>query len=138
MPIVSSPNHTRMKRPMIHIPLDAQDEAVKRFLLSLTTNPQGTVLELNGRAIVCVLPVSDTLAHENGDSAWTEEKNARRCLLIDREIDGTLTPAEAVELNRLQREMLEHRRRVAPLPLDDARKLHQELLAKAQQGTSSE
>ena len=104
----------------------------------MTADPQGTVLELNGRAIVCVLPLSDTSGGASNGSAWTEEKNARRCLLIDREIDGTLTPAEAVELNRLQREMLEHRRRVAPLPLDDARKLHQELLAKAQRATSGE
>ncbi len=122
---------------MTHIPLDAQDEVVKRFLLSLTADPQGTVLEMNGRAIVCVLPLSGDSGEENHGGAWTEEKNARRCLLIDREIDGKLTPAEAVELNRLQRQMLDHRRRVAPLPLEDARKLHQELLAKAMRGASA-
>jgi hypothetical protein len=57
----------------------------------------------------------------------------RRCDLIDREIDGTLAPAEAVELKRLQAEMLRYRRRVVPLPLEDARNLLQELLAKAGQ-----
>jgi len=53
---------------------------------------------------------------------WTDEKNARRCDLIDKEIDGRLTLQEAVELARLQSEMLAYRRRVAPLPIGDARR----------------
>jgi hypothetical protein len=72
---------------------------------------------------------------ENGPTSrratWTHEKNARRCALIDREIDSGLTSEHAKELEALQREMLQHRREVAPLPLEDARQLHQELLAKA-------
>ena len=35
---------------------------------------------------------------------WTEAKDARRCALIDREIDGRLTSQEAAELEVLQRE----------------------------------
>ena len=58
--------------------------------------------------------------------------------MIDREIDGRLTPPEAVELKRLQAEMLRHRQKVAPLPLDDARKLHEELLAKAAQAPTGQ
>jgi hypothetical protein len=114
---------------MNHITLDNQDDAVKRFVLSLPVNPNGSVLELEGRALALVVPVADPVT--NGGDPWTEAKNQRRCDLIDREIDGTLTAAETVELHRLQNEMLRYRRRVAPLPLDDARKLHQELLAKA-------
>ncbi len=52
----------------------------------------------------------------------------RRARLIDKEVDGTITEAEQVELERLQSEMLTHRRRVAPLPLDELRALHQKLL----------
>jgi hypothetical protein len=59
---------------------------------------------------------------------WTNEKNARRCALIDRKIAETLTDEEAIELADLQEEMLRHRRKVAPLPLEDLRQLHQELL----------
>jgi len=66
-----------------------------------------------------------------------DERNARRCALIDREIAGTLTPAEATELHQLQRAMLRHRRRVAPLPIDDARRLHHELMAKAARAASA-
>jgi hypothetical protein len=62
---------------------------------------------------------------------WTDEKNARRCALIDRDMQGSLTAVENLELQQLHREMLHHRRKVAPLPIEDARKLHQELLAKA-------
>ncbi len=116
---------------MKHIQLDNQDEAVKRFILSVPVDAEGSVLELNGQAIACLVPpVAEN--GENGDTAWTDEKDERRCDLIDREIDGKLTPAEAAELHRLQREMLRHRHKVAPLPLEDARKLHQELLAKAE------
>ena len=59
---------------------------------------------------------------------WTEEKNRRRCELIDKEIAGTLSGEEGTELEGLQQAMLAYRRQVAPLPLDDLRALHQELL----------
>ena len=117
-----------------HIALDKEDEAIKRFVLSLPVGANGAVLELDGRAVACVVPVAEESLKEH--SAWSEAKNARRCALIDKEIDGTLSAGEAVELHLLQREMLAHRRKVAPLPLAEARKLRQELLAKAQRRPS--
>ena len=113
---------------MNHILLDKQDEAVKRFFLSLTADAQGSVVELNGLALACVVPVSPA-AEDDGE--WTEAKNERRCDLIDKEIDGVLTPAEAVELQWLQKAMLKYRNTIAPLPIAAVRKLHDELLAKA-------
>ncbi len=65
---------------------------------------------------------------ENEEEPWIEAKNQRRCDLIDRKYAGGLTPVEARELGRLQAQMLRHRRRVAPLPLEDARRLYKELL----------
>jgi hypothetical protein len=59
-----------------HIPLDAQDEAVKRFVLSLPVDPQGSILEFNGQAIVCVLPATVLHEGDNGNGPWTDEKNA--------------------------------------------------------------
>lgn len=118
---------------MNHINLDAQGEAVKQFFLSLPVDPEGAVVEMNGRAVARLVPIpvgdEDGL---NGASAWTKAKNARRCFLIDREIDGTLTPEEARELAVLQRQMLQHVQRVAPLPLEATRRLYEELLAKAE------
>ena len=115
---------------MNHISLNVHDEAVREFFLGLPADFQGSVVELNGRALACVVPVGPPV---DNDDDWTDAKNTRRCELIDKEIDSSLEPAEAVELTRLQAEMLRYRRKVAPLPLDDARRLHQELLKKAAQ-----
>ena len=113
---------------MNHILLDKQDEAVKRFFLSLTADAHGSVVELNGLALACVVPVSPA-AEDNGE--WTEAKNERRCDLVDKEIDSILTPAEALELQVLQKAMLKYRNTIAPLPIAAVRKLHDELLVKA-------
>jgi hypothetical protein len=40
---------------MNHMPLDSQDEAVKRFFLSLPVDPQGSVVELNGQPLACFM-----------------------------------------------------------------------------------
>jgi len=117
---------------MKHVSLDALDESVKRFVLSLSAEEGGSVLELNGRAVAHVLPA--WAGKMDTTEEWTEARNERRCALIDREIAGTLTAAEADELTALQRAMLRHRRRVAPLPLEDARRLHQELLSRSESG----
>ncbi len=115
-----------------HINLNTQGEAVQQFFLSLPEDPEGAVVELNGRAVARLVPIADAVNGHADDSVWTNEKNARRCFLIDREIDSTLTPEESRELAVLQQQMLQHRHRVAPLPLEDARRLHQELLTKAE------
>ena len=93
---------------------------------------RSAVLELGGVPVAHVLPppVGAT------SPAWDAASDARRCELIDREIAGTLTPAEVLELATLQAAMLRHRRQVAPPPLDDARKIHRELLAKAAAGSA--
>ena len=114
---------------MNHILLDKQDEAVKRFFLTLPVDAQGSVVELDGQAVACVLPPPKVTSGTT--EVWTDAKNNRRCDLIDREFDGPpLTPAEIVELAGLQDEMLRYRQRVAPLPIESVRRLHQELLAK--------
>jgi hypothetical protein len=114
---------------MTHVNLDGVDEAVRQFLLAVAVDPAGSVLELNGRPVAWVIPAAPSPT--NGDEAWSEAKNQRRCDLIDRKYAGSLTLPEAVELAQLQEQMLRHRQRVAPLPLEDARRLHQELLTKA-------
>jgi hypothetical protein len=66
-----------------------------------------------------------------GEEEWTDAKNVRRAELIKQKYASGLAPAELVELAGLQEEMLRYRQKVAPLPLDDARRLHQDLLARA-------
>jgi hypothetical protein len=123
---------TELAVPLRHVSLDGQDEALKRFVLDLVAEEAGSVLELAGRAVAQVLPPP---AGRNGGPApaygWTPAGDARRCELIDRELDGTLTAAERTELEDLQEQMLRHRHRVAPLPLAHARQLLEELERKA-------
>lgn len=69
---------------------------------------------------------------------WTDATNARRCTLVDREIDGTLTPEEAVELEALQEQMLQLRKELSPVPLEDLRRMHQDLLSKAHRQQSQD
>ena len=114
---------------MTHVNLDGVAESVRQFVLAVAVDPAGSVLELGGRPVAWVVPAAPSST--NGDEEWTDAKNQRRCDLIDRKYAGSLTPTEAVELAQLQEQMLRYRRRVAPLPLDDARRLYQELLNKA-------
>ena len=71
------------------------------------------------------------LLERSDDSEWTDAKNERRCDLIDKDIEGTILPSERRELEELQQQMLAYRRKMAPLPLKEAQRLHQELLKKA-------
>lgn len=67
----------------------------------------------------------------SGDAvAWTTEMNHRRCELIDKRIAGTITDPESVELHRLQAAASAYRDQTAPLPVDGAKRLHAELLAR--------
>lgn len=118
---------------MKRIDLTSQEEAIKQFFLALPPDPEGSVVELNGKVVARITPVNAAAADMRQEGAvWNELKNARRCELVDREIKGTLLPDEAAELSVLQQQMLAERRRLAPVPLDDLRRLHQKLLAKAQ------
>src|SRR4051794_27664477 len=83
---------------MKHVNLDTADESVRQFVLALSAEPGGSVLELEGRALVWVVPAGPA---SDGDETWTEEKNQRRCDLIDRKYAGRLTVDETVELARL-------------------------------------
>ncbi|MGH9160085.1 MAG: hypothetical protein ACRD2X_08870, partial [Vicinamibacteraceae bacterium] len=58
----------------------------------------------------------------NGDGDWTDDKNARRCELIDKDIAGTITAVEHEELTQLERQAHEHFDRVAPPPIEGARR----------------
>jgi hypothetical protein len=41
-----------------HIELETENEQVKRFVLSLQLDPEGTLLEIGGKPVVRVLPVT--------------------------------------------------------------------------------
>ena len=66
-----------------------------------------------------------TPSGSNGD--WTEDRNARRFALIDKQIAGAISTDEAAELQQLQQQIDEYLRRVAPLPVTASRELHEQL-----------
>ena len=116
---------------MTHVSIDQQPEAVKQFFESLALTPEGSVLEMNGLPLVRVLPAEGGAAASNGNGEWTPSDNHRRCDLIDKKFRTGLTPAEAAELASLSAGLRNFMDRVAPVPLDDVRRLHQQLLEKA-------
>jgi hypothetical protein len=64
---------------------------------------------------------------------WNGDKNARRCDLIDKDIQGTINDAEKRELQVLTLQMRAYRRHVAPIPIEGATRLHEQLLRKKRQ-----
>ena len=72
--------------------------------------------------------MADRLLPVDADPAWNREKNARRLKLIDKKIQQTITPKEAIELTRLTKQMRVHCDREEMVPLEGARRLHRRLL----------
>lgn len=80
---------------------------------------------MNGKPLARVLPAQSPL------DEWNDAKAARRSMLIDREIDGTISPDESLELELLQDALQVHVEKTAPLPMEYAKTLLRGLLAKA-------
>jgi PAS domain S-box-containing protein len=97
----------------------------QRFILSIAQSPharaEGTHLEHVG-------PVT---RNRGDDREWSDAKNARRCELIDRKIQNTISIEESAELEHLQEALRAYLDRVAPLPMEGAKKLHAELVHRA-------
>jgi len=91
----------------------------KVFDESGTTTENTTRLweEIVGR----LLPVDE-------EAPWSCEKNAQRMMLIDKKIQRSITPEEAIELTRLTQQMRVHCDREEMVPLEGARELHRRLL----------
>ena len=104
---------------------EAMTEPVQQFI-------RGLVIVRNGEPMVRVMPVPKATKRRPADVEWSAAANERRCALIDREIDGILTPDERIELEDLQQQLRRYVNRVAPLPLAYVRQLLEELERKAE------
>ena len=99
-------NHlTRMEKRGL-VTRETCDTDGRGAFVQLTSEPGGTVIELEGRAVVCVVPMPS--GGDTDDGPWTPTKHDRRCELVDKEMAGTLELSEAVEL--AQRNKAEGRR----------------------------
>jgi hypothetical protein len=85
------------------------------------------------RAAVLEFVGPDLQAPPNGQ--WSPEAENRRQELIDRDIAGTLGAAERAELAHLDRLANEHFDRVAPPPVEGARRFHEQLLRGGKPGS---
>ncbi|MCU0704217.1 MAG: hypothetical protein MUF18_09610 [Fimbriiglobus sp.] len=113
---------------MTTIRMETIPEPTREMIRSLARSPEGVVFEENGRPAYRLLPYPTPTTAE---PEWTAADNDRRCDLIDKDLDGLLTPDERAELSTLQRRLSRYIDAVAPLPLEPLRKLHQQLLDKA-------
>lgn len=120
---------------MKHVSLDGYDEHIKRFVRSLAASPEGILLELDGRPVAFLVGPARIARARHDPESWTDEKNDRRCDLIDKEIDGSLTAVERLELTELEEELLDYRDHLAPIPIAQSRELHQQLLQLARKAT---
>jgi hypothetical protein len=82
-------------------------------------------------AVEVLLRQSETVipASRPESGTWTDELNARRCDLIDRQIEGTITSIELQELEGLQAQLRRHLDQNAPFDLAGAQQIHQQLLS---------
>jgi hypothetical protein len=55
---------------MKHVNLDTWDEAIKQFVLSLSVESSGSVLELNGREVLRVIPVQPKNGKNEDEDGW--------------------------------------------------------------------
>jgi len=62
------------------------------------------------------------------ETEWSDALNQRRFALIDKQIQGLLTPAESVELAGLTRMMRDCVESETNLPMEGAQSLHRKLL----------
>jgi hypothetical protein len=111
---------------MTRVNLDTQPDVVRQFVLALSASGEGAVLESAGRPVACVVPPPRPGEAGAPEGGWTEEKNRRRFELLDRKYDHGLGPADEAELALLQDALHRYVEKVAPLPLEAARALHQE------------
>lgn len=105
---------------------EASDEERRKWQLLLRLRLQ----DLTVRSRI-VLGNAKTEAGENTEPRWTQAKNARRCELINKQLDTDITDAEGAELARLQEECSLYCDQVAPLPFDYVEGIYQGLLARA-------
>jgi PAS domain S-box-containing protein len=100
----------------------------QKLILSVAQSP-------HARAEGAHLEHAGPVTHNwNGDPEWSDAKNARRCELIDRKIQNTISTEESAELEQLQEALRAYLDRAAPLPMEGAKKLHAELVRRAKRG----
>ena len=97
--------------------------------VTLTDQPLAEARENVGPSPEWKLEVQQATSGDGPNAGdWSDKLNERRIELIDKDIQGNITTEERSELAELQRKAVAYRDRVAPLPIEGARRLHRQLL----------
>ena len=104
--------------------VDLPEDVERRLSAKASQTGQDVVYLI--RAAVVRFVDEEILPASNGK--WTDEVQARRSDLIDKDIAGTATVAERTELIELNRLANEYFDAVAPPPIAGAQRLHQQLV----------
>ena len=125
---------------LLNVPHHGTSAAVKQVnaIGNLTDELSAEVRGNVGPSPEMKLEVNQTASGDRpNDGDWSDELNERRIELIDKDIQGNITTGERAELAELQRKAVAYRDRVAPLPIEGARRLHQQLLEMKRQREGS-
>jgi type I restriction-modification system DNA methylase subunit len=116
--------------------IDATDGEIDKLVYELYGLTEDEIRVVEGQAQV--QPAAELNGEPPAEEEWTDAKNDRRAELIERKIAKTITPDEESEFEQLQAQLRHYRDRVAPLPLEEARRLHQELVELAKKREANE
>lgn len=94
------------------IDIDQVEEPVRRFLERLEPSEEASVVHVAGHDVFLVVRPGAKKGKRPG--RWTSAKNKRRVVLIRKDIAGTITPEEVIELADLTGQMRAHVNKVAP------------------------
>jgi hypothetical protein len=107
---------------------DSMPEPMRQYIRVMEVPPEGRVIEAeDGQPALKVFAYPKSTPN----AEWTSGENDRRCDLIEKDLDGQLTPQEQLELELLEARLDRYVNRVAPLPLEQLRQLYQQTLEKA-------
>jgi hypothetical protein len=119
---------------MHDLDLESMSLELQNCLLPMTLSKEGSTISFRGQVVAYIVPQQ---GFTEPTEPWSDEKNTRRCELIDKKYDGGgLSVDEFLELQQLQNEVDHYVQKVAPRPINQLRKLHQQLLMQSQQPIS--
>lgn len=114
---------------MTRVEIDRTSDEVRKFLMTLNDEESVVILTLHGQPVLRV--IQERLVSGVGSDDWTDEKNNRRCQLINKKYDTGVSAEEQKELDHLQMQLYRHREQELPLPYEFADRLFRELERKS-------
>ena len=110
---------------------DQVDEPVRHFFEQFAPSAEANVMRVAGHEVYFVVRRGEQ--RSGRVEPWSAAKNKLRFRLIRKEIAGTISPEEVLELADLTRQMRAHVNRIAPRVTPELEKLHATVVGGATQ-----